>query len=112
MEVSSQLHRGDTSWRNLLMQPMDFAPAVLERLPLAEAVLLLWQWQCTPRALDDLFEAHRGACYTKELTFATLVALIADALLEHDGSARQSFQRARAGRVDRLPAGRLRQIGP
>src|SRR5438132_8712881 len=78
------------------MQPTDFAPAVLQRLPLAEAVLLLWQWQCCPRVLDALFEQHRGVCYTKELTFATLVALIGDALLEHDGSARQSFERGRA----------------
>src|SRR5204862_4756813 len=45
--------------------------------------------------LDGLFEAHRGAGYTRDLSFATLVALIGDALLEHDGSGRQSFQRGR-----------------
>jgi Transposase DDE domain len=76
------------------MQP-DFARDVLQRLPLAEAVLLLWQGHCDPQTLDELFEQQRGACYTKELTFATLVALIGDALLEHDGSGRQSFQRGR-----------------
>lgn len=78
-----------------MMQPADFAPAVLQRLPLAEAVLRLWQWQCGPHTLDPLFAQHCGACYTKALTFATLVALIGDALLKHDGSARQSFQRGR-----------------
>jgi hypothetical protein len=77
------------------MPSSDFAPDVLARLPLAEAVLQLWQWHCDPHTLDDLFEDHRGACYTRELSFATLVALIGDALLEHDGSGRQSFQRGR-----------------
>lgn len=81
---------------NPTMQPSDLAVDVLHRLPLAEAVLHLWHWQCDPQTLNDLFAAHRGACYTKELTFATLVALIGDALLEHDGSGRQSFQRGRA----------------
>ena len=79
----------------MMMQPSDFAPDVLARLPLAEAVLQLWQWHGDPQALDALFEAHRGACYTHELTFATLVALMGDALLEHDGSGRRSFQRGR-----------------
>jgi len=78
------------------MPPSDFAPDVLRRLPLAEAVLRLWQWHCHPQHLNDLFEAHRGACYTRELSFATLVGLIADALLEHQGSGRQSFQHGRA----------------
>jgi hypothetical protein len=78
------------------MTPSDFAPDVLRRLPLAEAVLQLWQWHCHPQNLNDLFEAHRGACYTRELSFATLVALIADALLQYEGSGRQSFQHGRA----------------
>jgi hypothetical protein len=78
-----------------MMQPSDFAPDVLHRLPLAEVVLLLWQWQCDPQTLDALFQLHRGACYQRELAFATLVHLIGDALLEHDGSGRQSFQRGR-----------------
>jgi hypothetical protein len=78
-----------------MKQPPDFAPDVLHRLPLAEAVLRLWQWHGDPQALDALFEAHRGACYTRDLSFATLVALIGDALLEHDGSGRRSFQRGR-----------------
>lgn len=78
------------------MQPADFAPDVLARLPLAEAVLRLWQWHCDPPTLDALFEEHRGACYPRDLSFATLAALIGDALLEHGGSGRQSFQRGRA----------------
>jgi hypothetical protein len=77
------------------MESTPFAPEVLHRLPLAEAVLLLWQWQCAPPTLEELFEQHRGRCYTWELSFSTLVGLIGDALLEHDGSGRQSFQRGR-----------------
>jgi len=77
------------------MESTTFAPEVLHRLPLAEAVLLLGQWQCAPPTLEELFGQHRGRCYTRELSFATLVGLIGDALLEHDGSGRQSFQRGR-----------------
>jgi hypothetical protein len=62
---------------------------------LAEAVLRLWQWHCDPLTLDDLFEKHRGPCYTQKLSFATLVHLLGDALLEHGGSGRQSFQRGK-----------------
>src|SRR5436305_912658 len=78
------------------MQSTPFAAHRPKRLPLAEAVLLLWQWHCGDDALDAIFEQHRGACYTGELHFCTLVSLIGDALLEHDGSARQSFRRGRA----------------
>jgi Transposase DDE domain len=77
------------------MPSSDFALKVLQRLPLAEAVLGLCQWQCDPETLDGLFEAHRGPCYTRVLSFATLVGLIGDALLQHQGSARQSFVRGR-----------------
>jgi hypothetical protein len=77
------------------MQSTPFAMDVLNRLPLAEAVLLLGQWQCSPAFLDEIFEKNRGRCYTNELNFSTLAGLIGDALLEHDGSGRQSFQRGR-----------------
>jgi hypothetical protein len=76
------------------MQP-DFAREVLTRLPLAEAVLTLWRWVVDPLCLLALFARHRGAAYEKVLSFASLVQLIADALLEHRGSGRKSFTRAR-----------------
>jgi hypothetical protein len=72
-----------------------YATETLNRLPLAEAVLRLWQWHCSAACLDDIFEEHRGACYTRDLPFSTLAGLIGDALLQHDGSGRQSFQRGR-----------------
>lgn len=68
---------------------------VLQRLPLSEAVLLLARHATAADTLNDLFERHRGTAYQRQLSFATLVALIGDALLEHDGSGRQSFQRGR-----------------
>jgi len=78
-----------------------FAKEVLQRLPLAEAVLRSLQWICEPRSLDALFEDVGQPCYTDTLTFALLVSLISDALLEHGGSARKSFERAKER--DELP---------
>lgn len=77
------------------MMQHEFAKEVLSRLPLAEAVLSLWHWVCQPETLDDLFARHGRPCYTNELTFPLLVSLISDALLEHGGSARKSFERAK-----------------
>jgi hypothetical protein len=71
-----------------------FARAALDHLPLAQSVLLLWQQIADPALLDDLFAKHRGRSYNKVLSFPTFVHLIADALLNHDGSARASFERA------------------
>ena len=73
----------------------DFAQEVLGRLPLAEAVLTLWRWAADPLFLLSLFARHRGAGYEKVISFGVLVHLIADALLKHRGSGRQSFQRGR-----------------
>jgi hypothetical protein len=72
-----------------------FDREVLQRLPLSQAVLLLARHATAADTLNDLFDRHRGAAYQYELSFATLVALIGDALLEHGGSGRQSFQRGR-----------------
>jgi hypothetical protein len=74
------------------MDPL--ARPVLDRLPLAEAVLWLWSWIAEDDYLQGLFEAHRGRCYEKVISFPLLVNLIADALLEHGGSANRSFEHA------------------
>ena len=71
-----------------------YAQQTLARLPLAESVLLLWQQIAEPAFLQDLFDRHRGRCYDRLLSFPHLVQLIADALLQHDGSARASFEHA------------------
>jgi hypothetical protein len=73
----------------------EFAREILSRLPLAEAVLSLWRWVADPLFLLSVFTRHRGLGYEKELSFGMLVQLIADALLEHQGSGRKSFERGR-----------------
>jgi hypothetical protein len=73
----------------------EFACEVLSRLPLAEAVLSLWRWVADPLFLLSVFARHRGQGYEKEIRFEVLVQLIADALLEHQGSGRKSFERGR-----------------
>lgn len=71
------------------------APEVLARMPLAEAVLLLWRWVADEEHLQSVFERWRGRCYQKIISFALMVHLIADALLEFAGSGRRSFVRAK-----------------
>jgi hypothetical protein len=72
---------------------LDFGREVLTRLPLAEAVMWVWRWLADEAFLQDLFARHRGRGYEQVIRFPILVQLIADALLEHRGSGRQSFQR-------------------
>lgn len=74
----------------------DLAPAVLARLPLAEAVLSVWRFVADEGHLQHLFDRYRGRCYERVLTFPTIVGLIADALLEQGGNASRTFQQARA----------------
>jgi len=73
----------------------EFAREILSRLPLAEAVLSLWRWVADPLFLLAVFTRHRGLGYEKEISFGVLVQLIADALLEHQGSGKKSFERGR-----------------
>jgi Transposase DDE domain len=73
----------------------EFAREVLSRLPLAEAVLSVWRWVADPLFLLSVFARHCGLGYEKEIRFEVLVQLIADALLEHQGSGRKSFERGR-----------------
>jgi hypothetical protein len=74
----------------------NLAREVLARLPLAEAVLTAWQWMAAEDFLENLFENHRGRCYTQEVRFPTLVRLIHDVLIGAADSANQRFTRARA----------------
>lgn len=76
------------------MRTDDFVRQVAQRLPLAEAALRLFDWVGRPEFLDQVFAEHRGRSYEAIISFPLLVQLTADALLEHQGSGRQSFQRA------------------
>jgi hypothetical protein len=74
-----------------------FSAAVLEKLPLAEAVWRLLHLTPDDPWLDDLWTRHRGRCYEQDLKFSTLAHLIAEALLQHGGSGNQAFERAQEG---------------
>jgi hypothetical protein len=72
----------------------DFDHTVLERVPLADATLLLLAHSTREPFLDDLYDRNRGRCYEKVLSFSTLVRLIRDALIQHQGSGRKSCDHA------------------
>lgn len=68
---------------------------LLHRLPLADALLNLMAYVLSPDTLDAIFRTHRGRSFEHLLSFPTLVQLVGDALLQHNGSGRQALQRAR-----------------
>ncbi len=70
------------------------SPEMLKRMPLAEGVLWLWNWTTDETRLQSLWRRFRGACYEKLLSFATMVRLITDALLNCGGSGRRSFEKS------------------
>jgi hypothetical protein len=75
---------------------LEVAHEVCTRLPLAEATLRLLDGITHDDFLDHVFDRYRGRSYEEEISFPTFVHLIADAPLEQDGVARQSFLRAQA----------------
>jgi hypothetical protein len=76
-------------------RPLDaYALDTLQRLPLADATLSLWAYVLQPTFLGQVFARYHGRSFEDTLTFARFVDLIGDALLEHEGSGRQSFTRA------------------
>jgi hypothetical protein len=83
-----------TSGGAIMAVNLEVAREVCTRLPLAEATLRLLDCVTHDDFLDHVFDRYRGRSYEKEISFPTFVHLIADALLEHDGVARQSFLRA------------------
>jgi len=76
------------------MDDLAFSASVLERLPLADGVWRVLHFIMADCWLDDIWQRERGRCYEKTLKFSTLAHLVTDALLEHDGSGHQAFERA------------------
>jgi hypothetical protein len=70
-----------------------FVREVANQLPLGEGVLRMFAHIAEPEFLNEVFERYRGRSYESEIAFPLFVNLIADALLEHGGSGRQSFVR-------------------
>jgi hypothetical protein len=83
------------------MDDQAFSASVLERLPLADGVWRVLHFTMADSWLNDVWQRERGRCYEKTLQFSTLAHLVTDALLEHDGSGRQAFERAQE--ADTLP---------
>lgn len=95
----------------------DLARQLLAKLPLAEACLNLWAWVCSREALGKVFDQHRGKSYEGVIKFPIMVYLIANALWNHDGSGRASFEESQTdgtleasvqaafGKLRRLPIG-------
>jgi hypothetical protein len=71
-----------------------FSAAVMAKLPLADSVWRLLHHTMDEGWLEDLWRRHRGRCYENALKFSTLAHLITEALLEHEGSGLQAFERA------------------
>lgn len=110
-----------------------FSMEVVSRLPLADAVLSALSWVSEESFMAEMFAEHRGDSYENILSFKTMVHLIAAALLEHQGSARQAMlheseelpasQQAVYGKLRRMPislsngflaqaSSRLREVFP
>jgi hypothetical protein len=66
----------------------------MTKLPLADSVWRLLHYTMDDEWLEDLWARNRGRCYENELKFSTLAHLMTDALLEHEGSGLQAFERA------------------
>ena len=80
---------------------VEFQRELLDRLPLAEAGLKLFEHVLDEQFLEGVFKRRRGRCYHKRLSFSNLVWLIRDALVMDHGSGHKSLQRAAEER--RLP---------
>jgi IS4 transposase len=91
-----------------------FDKEVCRRLPLAEAALRMLDYVCQEEFLTSVFARHRGRSYEDVLTFATLVRLVSDALLQYEGSGRQAIVRARENgeleTQERAPYGKLERV--
>lgn len=85
---------------------------VIQRLPLAEAVLGLFAYVFDSNFLDELFQRYRERSYVKKIDFTTIVHLLGDAIARH-GTIHQALKqrdqtlpassRAMYGKISRLP---------
>jgi hypothetical protein len=77
-----------------IVNPQGFFRETLQRLPLADAVFHLLGYALHDSFLSACYEKHRGHGYEDILSFAKLVEIMTDALLVHQGSARQALLEA------------------
>jgi hypothetical protein len=72
----------------------DFSQQVFDRLPLNQCFFALLRFALAPDDLERLFQEHRGRCYSRKLSFQTLVELVCDAVVKHQGSANKALTAA------------------
>lgn len=77
------------------MDDSRFSATVLKKLPLADACWHLLRYSMNDPWLQEIWASDRGRCYERELAFPLLAHLVSEALLQHDGSGRQAFERAK-----------------
>lgn len=94
----------------------EFTAEALRRVPVAEAMLLVFSNICSPPRMDEVFARHRGRSYQGLLSFHRLVELMTSAILEHNGVARPALldsrkhgqltvsDQAAYGKIRRMPA--------
>ncbi len=89
---------------------------VMEKLPLAEAVLQAWRFVTDELFLAQVFDRYRGRSYTQALSFDSIVHLTGEALLEHGGSGHRAIQHAERRQPLAASAeafyGKLRRVPP
>jgi len=71
-----------------------FQTELIRRLPLAQATLALFEYAIDAAFLQRVFQDNRGRCYERELPFPSLVQVVREALLVHDGSGNRSITAA------------------
>lgn len=74
----------------------EFNDHVAGKLPLAEAVLQTFAYLMEESFLTEVYEKYRGRSYTLAFSFVDIIAVITDALLEHEGIAHRALQQAQA----------------
>src|SRR3990167_3730132 len=85
---------------------------VIQRVPLAHAVLGLFHYVFESKFLDELFQCCRDRSYTKKIDFSTVVHLLGNAITRY-GTIHQTLQnpveplpasqRAMYGKISRMP---------
>jgi hypothetical protein len=102
---------GIRAWSNVMEEANEY---VAGRLPLAEAVLQTFAYLTEESFLAGVYDKYRGRSYEWSLSFANLLGVITDALLEHEGCAHRALKQAQAD--EGLPVsqeawyGKLRRI--
>ncbi len=75
-------------------EPTAFSRDVIARLPLAQALLTTLAYLWRDDFLDDFFRRYAGRSYQQDISFAHLVDLVSDALLQRRGSLAASLDHA------------------